>query len=426
MNSTLSPDELTPLQGFFASARDIARFVGCRMREERLAQVAASLTYTTTLSLVPLVTIILAVFTALPVFGHIEDSLHTFLLRNLMPVNISDSIFHYLNQFAVKARGLTLVGLFFLTVTAVATMLTVDRALNKIWHVRRARPLYQRILVYWAALTIGPILLGLSMTLTSYLATASVGFVKRPTLAVAILIDLVPLLLLTFAYAALYVYVPNRRVQWRDALIGGFCGALGFEISKRIFAIYVARFPTYTAIYGALAALPLFLLWVYLSWLITLIGATIAASLPELYQRRWTRAWIPGQDFADALIVLRALYRARSDSMPGRRVAALSSETHLNPDQLEALLEKMESDGLVIRTRPVSRGTATTWPEEIWMFAADAMQIDLERVFRLFAFDGPLLARTGIAVRDPLASTIERSPGEILKTTLADAFAVRA
>src|SRR5665213_3475700 len=148
MNSTLSPDELTPLQGFFASARDIARFVGCRIREERLAQVAASLTYTTTLSLVPLVTIILAVFTALPVFGHIEDSLHTFLLRNLMPVNISDSIFHYLNQFAVKARGLTLVGLFFLTVTAVATMLTVDRALNKIWHVRRARPLYQRILVY--------------------------------------------------------------------------------------------------------------------------------------------------------------------------------------------------------------------------------------------------------------------------------------
>ena len=417
-------DMQTGLRRNFAVVRDLAHVVGLRVREQRLAQVAASLTYTTTLSLVPLVTIIFAVYTALPVFGHIQDSLHTLLLRNLMPADISDSIFRHLNQFAIKARSLTLVGSLFLAVTAIAMMLTVDRALNTIWHVRRARPLYQRILVYWAVLTVGPILLGLSMTLTSYLASASVGFVRRPSLPVAILIDLVPLVLLTFAYAALYVYVPNRRVQWRDALIGGFCGALAFELSKRVFATYVARFPSYTAIYGALAALPLFLLWVYLSWLITLIGATIAASLPELHQNRAMRAPAPGQDFADALLLLRVLYRARADHMPGRSIAVLSSQMRLDPEQLETLLEKMESDGLVIRTRPVSQGSAaSTWPEEIWMFTADATQIELARVFRLFAFDGPLLTRTGLPQHDPLAAAIAHAPGAVLQTSLAEAFA---
>lgn len=400
---------------------ELLRFGIRRAREERIAQVAGSLTFTTTLSLVPLMTVGFAVMASMPFFSQLQEHFRNLLITNLLPGAVSDAILHYLGQSAFKARGLTIVGLLILTGTAISTMLTIDRALNTIWRVRRSRPFSQRVLVYWAVITIGPVLLAISLTITSYLASASVGVVKRPTFFVATLFDLVPFLLVTFAYAALYVYVPNRKVAWRDALVGGVAGASAFEIAKRVFAIYLVRFPTYAEIYGALASLPIFLLWLYVSWLITLSGAVLAASLPALYQRGWNRGFVPGGRYGDAVRILRALYRARHRRIPGLTVAQVALEARIPGDHADALLEEMEADGLVIRTRPVApTGATRSAQEDLWMFTADPRAIRFERVFRLFAFNGEQVALLGFSNDDPLAQLLARTSSDSLKMTLEE------
>ena len=423
MRLSTTSSQLALLKRRYLVVAELLRFAMRRASEERIAQVAGSLTFTTTLSLVPLFTVGFALMGSISFLSSAADSFRNFLIANLLPGTVSDSILRYIGQFTFKARGLTLLGLALLTVTALSTVLTVDRALNTIWGVRRPRPLSQRVMVYWSALTIGPLLLALSLTITSYLASASLGMVKRPTLIVTTLFDLVPFLLVTLAYAALYVYVPNRKVAWRDALIGGLCGSVAFDIAKRIFATYIVQFPTYAQIYGALASLPIFLLWVYISWLITLSGAVLAASLPAMWHRGWNRGFVPGGRYGDALRILRALYQARYDKVPGLNAANVAIEARISMEHAEGLLEDMESDGLIIRTRPVAR-TGTTQPadEDLWMFTADPKVVRFERVHRLFAFNGDAVARLGFVAGDPLAVLVSRTSTDSLQMTLEEGF----
>ncbi len=395
-------------QQAWRTTRDVARFAIRRADQERLFQVASSLTFTTVLSIVPLLTTVFAVLTALPVFDRLRDTLHAFLESRLMPEAISASIFQYLDQFSANASSLTVVSVLSFAVTSLTTMLTIDGALNTIWGVHRMRPLAQRLVTYWAILSVGPILLGVSLTLTSYLASAAAGFVQAPTPLVAAALGVAPLLLFTVSYSALYVYVPNRYVRWRDALIGAFCAALAFEAAKRGFALYITRFSTYTMIYGALAALPLLLLWIYYIWIITLGGALIAASLPAIYGRNWNRGQAPGDAYGDALRVLRVLYRARRSDRPGRlpglRAHAIRREARLDYQSTDVILEKLEQDGIVIRTRQVGPdGAARFRKDDLWLFAADASVVSLERVFRLFAFDPAHVAGMALDADDPLA-----------------------
>jgi membrane protein len=281
---------------YFTIAYQAAVVLIRRAQEEDLGQVAASLTFTTMLAIVPLLTIGFAILTYPPVFEHMQTNLHDLMLRNLMPESVSNIVFEYLDRFSEKARNLTLIGLGFLTITAVSMMLTIDTALNTIWRVHKPRPLYRRILIYWAILMFGPLLISLSLSLSAYLTSASAGLLHKLPLGLGLLIQVVPVALLALGYAALYVYIPNRPVRWKDALIGGVLAAFAFDLAKYGFAIYIARFPTYTTIYGPLAALPLFLLWVYLSWYITLMGAVIAASLPSLAHRKNTAKMTPLPD----------------------------------------------------------------------------------------------------------------------------------
>ncbi len=401
------------------NARDVLLFATRRARDERIAQVASSLTFTSILSLVPLFTIVGAVLTALPIFDQMQINLREWMGQNLIPGAISDTIFRYLNQFASKARGLTLVGVLILVITAFSTVLTIDRALNKIWRVRRPRALSRRVLVYWAVLTVGPILLASSLTLTTYLVNLSGGMGTNPPLLIRFIADWVPLILMTLAYAALYVYVPNRYVAWRDALIGGLCAAIAFELTKRGFAAYFAHFRSFTAIYGALSALPIFLLWIYLSWLITLIGATIAASLPTLYDRNWNRGTAPGQDFADALRILRALHHARKNRLPGLSAHDIREQARLGWDEADHFLHELEAEGLIVRSRLItSHGSTRNADDDLWLFAADSRVVKLERLFRLFAFDGKRVARVGLAMDDPLAETLRSTRPENAELTL--------
>lgn len=328
----------------------LLRFAAARATEQKLFQVAASLTFTTVLAIVPMLAVILSLFTAFPVFQEFRVALEDFLTNSLMPPDLSNNIMEYLNQFARQASRLTAIGGAFVVVTAILLVMTIDKTFNDIWHVSKQRPMTQRVLIYWSVVTLGPVAVGASLWATSFVARESLGMVQDVPLAVGTAISFIPLLLTIIAFSSLFAIVPNRTVYWRDAFAGGFCAAIVLEIMKSAFAYYVARFPTYTIIYGAFATLPIFLLWIYLSWLAVLFGATIAATLPIIRLRRWEPERHPGALFIDAIAVLRALQQAQGSRPPDRSSEFLSEQLHLHHEELTSSLEALSELGLVVRT----------------------------------------------------------------------------
>ncbi len=328
---------------------DTLRTLRARFREDRLGLTAGSLTFTTLIALVPLVTVMLAVFTAFPMFSGFEAALQKYFLQNLVPDNIARPVLRALTMFATKARGMGTLGLLLLVATAMAMALTIDRTLNAIWRVRRRRPLAQRILVYWAGLTLVPLLLGVSLTLTSYAVSASRGLVGRLPGGVELLLEAVQFGLFAGATAALFHFVPNTAVRWRHAWAGGLFVALGFEGAKQLLAWYVVSVPTFSAVYGAFATVPILLLWIYLGWVIVLLGAVIAAYAPSLQMRVSTREALPGWRFELALAVLRLLAAARTGSERGLSLAGLATVLRADPLQLEPVLDLLEAIDWVAR-----------------------------------------------------------------------------
>ena len=288
-----------------------------RFREERLGLTAGSLTFTTLISLVPLLTVMLAIFTAFPMFSSFQSSLEQYFLKSLIPPNIAKPVLGALTQFAAKANRLGVVGLVALGITALMLMLTIDRTLNAIWRVHRPRPMAQRVLVYWAALTLGPLLLGGSLTLTSYAISVGQGLFTKMPGDMAALLRSADIVLLGLAMAGLFHYVPNTHVRWRHAVLGGVFVSLGFALAKSLLAWYVKQVPTYSTLYGAFATVPIFLIWIYLGWVIVLLGALLAANAPALMGRLHLRADTPGQPLALALEALRELWRAREAGLSG-------------------------------------------------------------------------------------------------------------
>ena len=250
-----------------------------RARKERLPQVAGSLTFTTLLSIVPLLATSFALFTRFPVFTRFKDAIQEFLLSRLLPVDIARTVLRYLNQFAANASGLTWVGSLFLLGTAIAMLLTVENALNQMWKVRKNRLFFKRVGLYLLMLALGPPVLGLSLWATSYLLGISVGLIGALPPAFAFVLDLGPLMLGVAVLTSMFYLVPNTKVRLRDAFAGGLIASVAFELGKRGFTTYLVKVPTYKALYGAFAALPMFLLWVYFSWLVTLVAAMLTANL---------------------------------------------------------------------------------------------------------------------------------------------------
>jgi membrane protein len=377
----------------WGEAHNLLRFARQRLNEERLPQVAGSLTFTTVLALVPMLTIALAIFTTFPLFNSFRTSLEAYFIRSLMPTSISNTILGYLTQFSSKATRLSAVGAVALIVTAIAMMLTIDRAFNHIWRVKASRPFTQRIVVYWAVVTLGPLLIGASISVTSYVFTATNDVVSQTPLLGAALYTLVSVLLTTGAFALLYMAVPNRLVDWRDAACGGLVAAVAFEIAKRIFVVFVSKFPTYTMIYGALAAMPIFLIWIYLSWLIILVGAVIAAALPVVKHERWWHVPSPGSVFADAVALLKVLYEAREGNASAAVDAwTIRARTRLGVGESEILLEKMLEAGWVGRVKAQAPMRAQ-WGKRItegldrWALLANPQRLKLADVYRLFVFN---------------------------------------
>ena len=320
---------------------DTLRTLRQRFREDHLGLTAGSLTFTTLISLVPLVTVTLAVFTAFPIFARFQSSLQDYLLQSLVPDSIARPVLRALTQFSGQASKLGSAGLIVLGLTALALMFTIDRTLNGIWRVPKPRPLAQRVLVYWAGLTLGPLVLGASLSLTSYALTASRGWIGALPGGVALLLSLLEFLLLVGGAAALFRLLPNTHVRWSHAGAGGLFVGLGFEAAKRALGWYLGLVPTYSVMYGAFATVPILLLWVYLSWVIVLLGAVVAAYAPSLAMHVRRRPDRPGERFALALEVLQALADARGREERGLVADALAGWLRVDPLQVEPVLEDL-------------------------------------------------------------------------------------
>jgi membrane protein len=373
--------------------RDLFLFAHRRLREESLPQVAGSLTFTTVFAMVPLLTIALAIFTTFPLFATFRQSLEAYFVSSVMPKSVSSTILNYLTMFASKASRLSAVGAVTLTFTSIAMMSLIERVFNRIWRVRGQRSLTKRILVYWALITLGPLLIGVSITLSSQVFMATSDLVGNVPVLGALIYTALSLALTTATFTLLYVAVPNRDVDWRDAAWGGLVAGLAFELAKRGFSVFITQFPTYSKIYGALAAVPLFLLWIYLSWLITLFGALLVAALPVVKYERWWHEAQPGGEFVDAMAILKVLHVAcKCGDTALVSAAQIRSRTRLGFDEMDNLLERMMAEGWVGRV-PVVAPPRVQWGKRVsegdhWVILANVDKLTLAEVYRLFVFTG--------------------------------------
>ena len=389
-----------------------------RFKEERCFQLCGSLTFTTLLALVPLITIMLTVVTAFPVFDEIVETLRSFVVTNLVPEASSKLIAVYMQQFADNAARLTALGIVLLGVTSIMLMLTIDRAFNTIWRVRRPRPLIQRVLIYWSVLTIGPLLVGGSLSLTSWLLTQSMGLGKQaPELTIAVL-RLVPLMLTSVAFGFLYRTVPNRQVTVLDAAVGGIIAAFAFEAMKIGFGHFVARIATYKLVYGTFASLPIFLMWIYLSWVVVVFAAVITAVLPYWRSGGVLLKQPPGAQFVEAVEILKLLHRAYVEG----RV--------LNLQQLRIALKLSWEDAEAILDKLVAAGWVAKLQGNGWVLARDAGAIRVGDVFQMFVFGREAAdVSEDSTIRRLVSSTAANVDGELdfsLKELLASGGGQRA
>lgn len=396
----------------FSTLRGFVRFLVTRFREDALAQVAGSLTFTTLLALVPIITIALTVFSAFPVFGAVTTSLKTFIVANFVPGSASKLITVYMQQFADKASRLTAVGIILLGVTSVMLMLTIDRVFNRIWRVRRPRPLLQRLLVYWTVLTVGPLLIGVSLYATSWLISTSLGLLNNGREAGGLLFKLLAMGLTCLALAFLYRTVPNRKVEPLDAGIGGVLAGLSFEAMKSAFANFFSLFGNYKLVYGAFAGLPVFLLWIYVSWIIVLAGAVITAAIPFIRAGGWKTHRVPGSRFIEALHLLQLLTEAHRE---GRQLdlGDLSQGARLSLDDADAILDHLRRKGWVERT-----GT------DSWLLARDPRAISVGEIYREFVFRIDAVRKEAQAIGlESLAATLADTVEREAALSIEEAFA---
>jgi membrane protein len=282
-------------------------------------------------------------------FANFQLALEKYFLQALVPDSIAKPVLRSLTMFAGKARTIGTAGLVVLVISALALVLTIDRTLNRIWRVRQPRPIGQRILVYWAGITLGPLVLGLSLSAGSYAMSASRGWAEALPGGVGFGIDALEFVLLAAAMAGLFHYVPNTPVRWAHAWAGALFVAVAMELAKKALAWYLNAMPPFSAIYGAFATLPILLLWIYLSWLIVLFGAVIAAYAPSLQLHLVPLRNAPGQRFALAVALLRELQRTRATAPYGLSLAQLATSQRTETLQVEPLVEQLIRLGWVGR-----------------------------------------------------------------------------
>ncbi|BEV73145.1 MULTISPECIES: YihY family inner membrane protein [unclassified Paludibacterium] len=376
------------------------RFLLRRMGDNRLMQVAGSLTFTTMLALVPLLTIALIVISALPMFADYSTRFKVMLLTTLMPEFAGKILTVYMRQFADNAEKLTAVGILMLAVTSLMLMATIERTFNAIWGVVRSRHWLQQTVVYWGMLTLGPVVLGGGLLLWHNLLRAS--HLKHSAPLLADLIQSVGAIgLTTMALSLLYRVVPNRHVPANHAYGGALLTALLLEVAKLCFGFYIDSIASYKLVYGAFASIPIVLLWVYCMWLVVLIGAVFTCALSYWQGAAWRRRLNPRRRLLDALQLLLVLQRAHEQGL-ALSPADLRREVPVGYDELGWILDQL-----------ALRGWVQQGSDRRWVLMRALATITMADLVQVFVYPGghrrreDVLERSFDGLMDPLLHRLD-------------------
>mgnify|MGYP001826867543 FL=1 len=295
---------------------------------------AASLSYTSLLSLVPLLAVVFGIVAAFPVFEEWAGRLQTAILQNFMPA-AGEQIVPYLNSFLDSVSQLTLVGIIGLIATAILLLNRIESAFNRIWRVDQGRTLINRLTMYWAVLTLAPLMLAAAVAIS---AQNVFGFLSTAGETPPVVYRSGVFLMTWMAFATVFLLVPNRSVKVKHALAGAFLSAVLFEIAKAAFVAYAAN-TNYTVIYGAIALVPIFLFWLYLVWTVILFGASLAASLTTFTEySRYETHWPERFEFQLAYRLLGHFWEAQKEGQPLTRDQLLDLESQASELQLMKLI----------------------------------------------------------------------------------------
>lgn len=322
-----------------------ARFLVKRFLADAAPQSAAALTYTTLFAVVPVMTVTFAMLSVIPAFQGVGEQIQHYLFRHFIPSS-GAAVQEHLKVFSAQARQLTWIGVGFLMATALMMLLTIEKAFNTIWRVEQPRRGLSSFLLYWAILSLGPLLLGAGFATTTYITSLALLSGPDAVFGASALLQFMPLLLNVAAFTLIYAAVPNARVPLRHALAGGAFTAVLLELARRLFSLYVVFFPSYELIYGAFAAVPLFLLWIYLSWMIVLFGAELVCGLSSSHA--WRSRRVP--KLLLVLSLLRLFHRFQMHGRAVRLIDVRRAGWPLPEDEWREMTRLLEAERLACRT----------------------------------------------------------------------------
>lgn len=346
-------------------------FTWHRFLEDRCLQTAGALAFTTLFALVPLTAAILGILAAFPVFEEWRIRLTSWVFNNFVPA-AGDVIQAYLTEFATNASKATAIGILVLVFSAISLMMSVEDAFNRIWRVKNNRGPASRFVIYWTALSLGPMLLVAALAISSYLialpfidAAAAQWSIKDRALSA------LPFLIVWVALSTAYTVIPNRTVRFRDALVGSLIAAILFESAKHGFAWYASDMANYQQVYGALSIVPIFFFWLYLSWIIVLFGASITASLSAFDYRHADDRISADQELAGLLRVIGQLLAAHREGRGLHSEELLRREPYLTDDLLQRYLADLCEVAVIRRTETGE-----------WLLSRDLRTITLLDLYR--------------------------------------------
>ena len=379
----------------------LLRFTWSRFLEDRCMQTAGALAYTSVFALVPLTAAILGILAAFPGFAGWRDKITTWVFANFVPA-AGGAIEGYITEFAQNASKATAVGILVLFFSALALMMSIEDAFNRIWRVPNARGHASRFVIYWTALTLGPLLLVAALAISSYFI--ALPFIDEAAAQLSLkarILSALPFLIVWSALLAGYMVIPNRSVHLGHALLGSFIAAAMFEAAKRGFTLYATR-ASYTEVYGALAIVPIFIFWIYLSWAIVLFGASLTASLNAFDYRPSSQRLARGQEFAGMLRVLAHFAAAFREGRGLSSATLMAAEPFLTDDLLQRYLGDLHRVGLVSRNELGE-----------WVVVRDLSSVTLLEIYEEGSYRLPYEPRIASVDALPAADLLERLAKDI-------------
>lgn len=355
-------------------ARAMARHVWRHFKQDRLMDEAASLSYTSLLSLVPLLAVVFGIASAFPVFEQWAGSFKEVIYQNLVP-DTGLQLAKTLEGFIGSAERLTITGTFALVVTALLLMMRIERSFNLVWRVPASRSFVNKITMYWAVLTLGPLALGAATALS---AQPLFEFISGDVIDASVMRTLGVFGLTWLAFCLMFILVPNCQVPIPFAALGSLVSTLLFTLAKNGFVAFVSS-ANYSVIYGALASVPIFLLWLYIVWSIILLGASLAASLTTYRERGSDWVWPKAWEFLLVFRLLGHLYQGQSDGRSITTPELLDMEPGMSAAQLADLLKDLVKADLIAQDR-----------DEGWLLKRDLNRYTLRDLYRAGDFHLPI------------------------------------